>query len=179
MHNSHYLGSVIAPDQNAEFNMVANTIEEAEDCFVDAKERLLDVNNWNRYNPMQGIAFHLTDGHGRSVNRKAHRGDHIRIDFPGMEGAHTCAVIEAIEYDDYPDLSMETFTLRMRPCAHSADTDDADETMLEGSMIIERREKQVFTAFQTRKVPELQGTEDGFCGLYEAQWNSMTNKFAA
>lgn len=177
MRDSHYtITAGIGKD--IEHYMITNTIEEAEDCFVDAKERLLDVNNWNRYNPVPGISFRLTDGHGRDVHRRAHKGDHIKIDVPGGDGIHCCAVIEAIEYDDYPDLGMEAFTLRLHPCSH-AGTEDNDHGLPEGAMIIERRGKQVYTAFQARKAPDQPAVNEDFCGLYEAQWNSIANRFAA
>ena len=35
-------------EKNLEHTIICDSIEEAEDCFVDAKERLMDVNNWNK-----------------------------------------------------------------------------------------------------------------------------------
>lgn len=161
-------------DKNPGQCMTENTIEDAEDSFVGAKERLLDINNWNKYSPMADISFRLSDGHGRPVKRKAHKGDHVKIDLPGPS-AHYCAVIEAIEYDDYPDLDMETFTLRLRPCVHSRTEEDDD--VVEGALIIERRSRQIFTAFQSRYAMDHTSSSGGFCGLSDQEWERLSNKF--
>ena len=128
------------PERNMEHTIIADSVEYAEDSFVDAKERLLDVNNWKRYSSLPGAVFLLRDSHGKEVHRKAHKGDHIKINIPGLEDTHCCVVIEALEYDDYPDLSMETFTMRIRPCEHStANEDDDEDSSVEGALVIERR----------------------------------------
>ena len=166
-------------DQNTDHCMIASTIEDAEDCFVDAKERLLDINNWNKYSPIPGVTFRLTDGHGRPVNRKAHKGDHVKIELASGSGAHCCGVVESIEYDDYPDLCMEAFTLRLRPCVHGQETSDEHDEIIEGAMVIERRYKHIYTSFHARNVLDHANTSESLCGLTPAQWNSLAKKFVA
>jgi hypothetical protein len=101
------------------------TVEDAEDSFVDAKERLLDVNHWGRYCSAPGVTFSLSDGHNRPVSRRARGGDHIKLSIPGSEVC--CLIIESLEYDDYPDLGMEAFTLRLKPCQHSKNMEEDNE----------------------------------------------------
>lgn len=156
-----------------EFSTTTTYTEDAEDLFVDAKEKLLDVNNWKRYSGMAVADFRLIDGHGRPVKRKAHRGDHIKIEMAGQTD-HYCMVIDAIEYDDYPDLSMETFTLRLRPCVDDNDTDDESTSVArEGTMVIERRNRKLFASFQEKGDP----SESGWFCFTNDQWNSLVKGF--
>jgi len=163
---------------NMEHTIIADSIEYAEDSFVDAKERLLDVNNWKRYSGQLGITFLLNDDHGREVHRRARKGDHIRISVPGGEDAHYCVVIEALEYDDYPDLSMEAFTMRIRPCAHSTNNEEDDtEDPVEGALIIERRSKHLFASFNLRNTAVNNGQVANKFGVSEAGWNTLLKRF--
>lgn len=85
-----------------EFTVHTNNIEDAEDLFLLAKERLLDVNEWQRFS---GESFMLTDKHGQKLHRNAHRGDHIKIaNQPDL-------IIGHIIYDDFPDVLGESITL--------------------------------------------------------------------
>jgi len=172
-----------------EYSTTTSYTEDAEDLFVDAKEKLLDVNNWKRYSGMTGIDFRLTDGHGRTVNRKAHRGDNIKINVPGQSSVADitdfCVRIDAIEYDDYPDLGMEAFTIRVHPCEGLMSKNDEynDHEDAEGTLIIERRGKKVFASFNRRS--EAMNSDgntgsnmiDGWFGLSDAQWNSLVKGF--
>src|ERR1700733_14092947 len=117
MHESHYLipAQLSGKEKNLAYSIYTDTVEDAEDWFVDAKERLLDINNWKKYGGSAGVDFKLTDGHGKVLNRKAHNGDHVRITITPGATTFDWVVIEALEYDDYPDLDMETFAMRIRP----------------------------------------------------------------
>lgn len=167
-----------AMGQNIDYSMIAHTIEDAEDSFVDAKERLLDVNNWHKYTDTAGIHFRLTDGHSRPVKRRARKGDHIWISVAGQKDC--CVVIEALEYDDYPDLGMESFTMRICPCVHSMlpGDDDADLTGVGANLMIERRGRIMDAAFQSRNgIESFPGISGNWFGLSEIQWNRMLKNF--
>jgi hypothetical protein len=58
-------------------------IETAQLLFVKARQKILDVNNWNSY--IEGITaeFTLTDQNGIQLDDIAHQGMLIRIDIPG------------------------------------------------------------------------------------------------
>ena len=60
-----------------------DTLEDAEDMFVLAKQRLLHVNDWHRVSQTIKSGFRLVDDHGHPLHRSAHRGDLICIDIPG------------------------------------------------------------------------------------------------
>lgn len=152
------------------------TVEDAEDSFVDAKERLLDVNHWGRYCSAPGVTFSLSDGHNRPVSRRARGGDHIQLSIPGSEIC--CLTIESLEYDDYPDLGMETFTLRLKPCMHSKHSEEDIEES--AALIIERRHSTVFSVFNFRN-PNQSGiaNNDVYAnfGLTDVQWNNLLSRF--
>ncbi|MCD6011329.1 MAG: hypothetical protein K0Q79_1191 [Flavipsychrobacter sp.] len=160
-----------------EQSIITRSVEDAEDSFVDAKERMLDVNHWNRYCNQQGVFFSLTDSHSRLVSRRAHKGDHIKINAPEM--AESCVVIDAIEYDDYPDLDMETFTMRLHPCAHNDEEDEEGPCNgVLASLIIERKHKNVFAVFSYRNsAGEPVNATQGCFGLADEEWNSMLKRF--
>lgn len=174
--NQLFFQQPFAPGMGAEYTMITNTIEDAEDGFVDAKERLLDVNNWKRYCRVTGAEFTLKDNHGRAVHRRAHKGDHINMEIPGLE--HHCAVIEALEYDDYPDLDMEAFTMRIKPCMHAghANEYEEDERTPEGALVVERRGNHLYAAFHRRNSMDITATDNTF-GLTDDQWSALLKRF--
>jgi hypothetical protein len=173
--NPLFMPQNFGPFMSMEHTIIADSIEYAEDSFVDAKERLLDVNNWKRYTSLPGAVFELRDSHGKLVNRKAHKGDHIKINMPGAGDVHCCVVIEALEYDDYPDLCMETFTMRIKPCEHGEGNDE-EETALEGALVIERRNKHLFANFHRRNDSGMEGSVNQL-GLPDAGWGILLKRF--
>lgn len=87
-----------------EYSVSTRSLEDAEDLFIVAKERLLDINDWqNEQN------YTLTDSHKHKLHRNAHTGDFVKINsFP--EGL---LIINKIQYDDYPDIAGESITMFM------------------------------------------------------------------
>ncbi len=190
MPDNHYL----VPEQqqglhkHMEYTIITGNSEDAEDCFVDAKERLLDVNNWNKFTAINGGAFRLKDTHGREISRHARKGDHIRIDIPGNNSqgdGYDWVAIEAIEYDDYPDVDIETFAMRMRPCispVNRGDEEIADSRSngATSTFVIERRGKRLVTAYYGRNEGGDMETSviyntlnSAWLGLSDAQWASL------
>lgn len=87
-----------------EYTVSTNNIEDAEDLFIVAKERLLDINDWH-----SGNRFILTDSHQHKVQRNAHKGDFITKSGTPTERY----IINKIQYDDYPDINGESITMFM------------------------------------------------------------------
>ncbi|MCW3122124.1 MAG: hypothetical protein JWQ38_1616 [Flavipsychrobacter sp.] len=181
-------------EKNIEHHVTARSQEDAEDWFVDAKERLLDVNNWKRYATTVSAEFRLTDAHGKAVSRHAHKGDHIRIDIPGpgpeAGGGFDWVQIEAIEYDDYPDIDMETLALRVRPSENPMDKKHEETAHFFSSdatstIVIERRATQLSARYYGRnevanmdagiidKVRNLAVAAGAWLGMSDAQWGSL------
>ncbi|RYE25439.1 MAG: hypothetical protein EOP51_04155 [Sphingobacteriales bacterium] len=95
------------------------TAEDAEDMFLLAKERLLNVNEWKNIIDGNSAEFQLCDHHGHPLLRHAHLGDYVKIDLPGpgpLSGGNSDWVhIEKVIYDDYPDENGETISIQLRP----------------------------------------------------------------
>lgn len=57
--------------------------QEAKRFFEVAKQRLLQVNNWQQWAGAATAHFQLTDAAGNDVSRTVQEGDHFKIDVPG------------------------------------------------------------------------------------------------
>ena len=121
MQEIHYLvpDQIKGEEKNLEVAKSASDIEEAEDWFVDAKERLWNVNHWKQAGQSTYFHFSLADNYGHLLNRKPRKGDHIRIgknDSGLVKGEeHDWFIVEALEYDDYPDENRESFAIHLSP----------------------------------------------------------------
>ncbi|MBS1772072.1 MAG: hypothetical protein JST82_04385 [Bacteroidetes bacterium] len=85
-----------------DYSISTNTMDDAEDLFIVAKEKLLDVNDWHCNYP-----FILNDSKKHKVHRNAHSGDFIQRTSTSDEWY----VINKIQYDDYPDIAGESITI--------------------------------------------------------------------
>ena len=176
----HYLvpQQQLGEEKDLEYKVTADSLEDAEDWFVDAKDRLLDVNNWKQHIPQDAHTFNLTDKHGKFLSRTAHPHDHIRIDQPGPGpreiNAHDWVVVEAIEYDDYPDENRESFALKLKWVADPELQPDIErnETAASGTLVIERRSRELIANYHCRNsVPTFPGGE--WMGITEDQWMTL------
>ncbi len=150
MQENHYLvpAQLSGLQKNIEYSIHTHAVEDAEDWFVDAKERLLDVNNWIKYSSIPDIDFHITDGHSEVLKRKAHNKDHIRIDIVSRKTGFDWVAIDALEYDDYPDLSMETFAMRIRPTTSPQNIPDMGiANAATSTIVIERIGKRLSASY--------------------------------
>ncbi|ASZ14033.1 hypothetical protein KTO58_03880 [Chitinophaga pendula] len=95
---------------------------EATHLFQIARQRLLQVNNWQQVcGHALYASFRLTDNTGRPLDRQAAPGDHIRIDLPSpgtQEGAgYDWVRIEEIAEKDSPDQTSSYIVMHVRPTA--------------------------------------------------------------
>jgi hypothetical protein len=186
MQDSHYLVPTQAQGlhKDLEHTLTADTIEEAEDLFVDAKERLLDVNNWKKYSRQPLLDFSLADRQGHLLKRRARKGDRIRIGLPGNgvmnANESDWVVIEAIEYDDYPDIDMETLALRLRP-ADLAQYDEDNVRDATSTIVIERRHSKLLLSYHGRneehEEDNFPDSDRAWLGLSDEQWSTMIAGF--
>jgi len=175
MQENHYLvpAQLAGLQKNIEYSIHTDVVEDAEDWFVDAKERLLDVNNWAKYSTISDIGFHLTNVHSQVLNRKAHNKDHIRIDILSKEMGFDWAAIDALEYDDYPDLSMETFAMRIRPSGAQNSQDGSIVNAASSTIVIERIGKRLSASYHGRNESSAYNTDPAWLGISDAQWNNL------
>jgi hypothetical protein len=144
--NYHHLSTESGSlnENDLSYGVATSNVEDAEEWFVLAKERLLKVNHWDKYSTAFNATTLLLDHHGKELHRPAHKGDNIRI----TTGEHTLmAHIEGIEYDDYPDLDIETIALHIYIPADLKDDDTADSIK---TLIIERRGKKLYADYHSR-----------------------------
>jgi hypothetical protein len=117
MKDNHYLVPLQLEGlcSDIDLKVTAASIEDSEDWFVEAKDRLWNVNEWKVNNGASVIQFRLVETASHLIH-KARKGDHIQIgahEFPGHSEYFDWAVIDAVEYDDYPDENRETFALHL------------------------------------------------------------------
>ena len=82
------------------------TVEDSEDMFVIAKERMVHINDWNKHTQSADVSFQLLDANGHKINRHVHSGDFIQIN-------STRVKIESIVYDDFPDDNRESIGVKL------------------------------------------------------------------
>ena len=87
--NSPLPGKDLVPPQekggktDTSHSTTLKTVEDAAELYKVAKNRLLDVSNWDKLcGPLTGTFF-LRDDQGNKVNRLAKPGDYLKIDVPG------------------------------------------------------------------------------------------------
>lgn len=182
MYQNYYLPPALLQNMNTylEHTVSAKSMEEAEDGFVDAKEKLLDVNHWKNFATVLNAAFSLTDGHGNPIRRRAHKGDRIRIDVSGTAGSKTYwTAIERLEYDDYPDLAMESFSMNLRPLASPSAKDvQPSDNELTCVIVIERRSSKLFADYHVRlDDTHVISDTDTWLGLSGEQWDNLIKGF--
>jgi hypothetical protein len=70
-------------ESNTEVVVTLNSEEEAKNFFRTVKQRLLEVNNWQKMAGSFTAKFQLTDSKGNNVDRPVQKGDYFKIDIPG------------------------------------------------------------------------------------------------
>ena len=121
MENEDFKKEVL-PDQekgvpiDTEKTIEFNTEEDAINFFQQAKQRLLDVNNWHEIAGKLTAEFSLRDNNGNPVNRFARKGDLFKIDIPGPGssggGGYDWIRIEEFTEEQEPGFESVGFTVR-------------------------------------------------------------------
>lgn len=175
-----------------------NTIEDAEELFLIGKDRLLDMNNWDKYAGGLSGVFTLTDAHGKELHRKAHKGDYVKIMLPapgehagqGYDWVH----IEELVYDDFPDENREIIAMTVYPtAAPNGDKEDTSHfftNKASSTYSIQRDGKEVMATYHGRN--EIYNTETtdiidkarnmivataALMGMSELQWKNLIKGF--
>jgi hypothetical protein len=192
----------IIPDQekgaktDTSENVKAYTPEEAKKVFAEAKEKLLDINNWNKLCGIASSIFYLTDEQGNQIHRQPIKGDYIKIDLPApgstSGGGFDWVRIEAIEDKSNPEGDTESFAIRVRPAENpqepGEDTAHFFKEDATSSFLIQRKGKQVNAEVHGRneipnaankgvfdKIRNLIVGLSASTGLAIPQWKSLIN----
>lgn len=169
--------------------------EEADDLFLTAKDRLLDVRHWQDLAGAAGASFALTDASGHEVHRPAHTGDYIRIRIPGPGHAGGDATddwvhIELIRYDDFPDENRESIGMRVRPSRMPGSNEEAPAHFFSeeasSTLIVERIGSTVMAHYHGRNEVPNTGTDNladkarntlvapgALAGFSDLQWKAL------
>jgi hypothetical protein len=114
---------------NIETSETCNNIEEAKQLYKEARERLLDVNQWHELCGALSAVFKLTDDKGIEVNRPASIGDHFKIDIPGpgtkAGKGYDWVQVEKIEETSDEQDDVQTILMRVRPADNPTTSNDS------------------------------------------------------
>lgn len=192
----------IIPDQekgtktDASENVKTYTTEEAQVVFEEAKEKLLDINNWHNLSGIATATFQLTDDRGNELNRPAAKGDLIKIDIPApgtiSGGGFDWVRIEEIINMSDPENDSTLFGIRVRPAGNPKKaTDNTAHFFTEAatsSFVVMRKGNEVTASVHGRnEIPNttVNGVIDttrnaiialsAMAGLATTQWKDLIN----
>ena len=192
--------SHIVPDQqtgkaiDAASTTELATVEDAKVFFDKAKERLQNVNQWKDIAGTLSATFQLVDATGNEVQRKAQKGDYLKIDIPGPgtnsgEG-YDWVKIEEVENTPLPN--GERFAFRVRPTDNPQNRKEdvahfySEEST--SSFVVERHDKNVMASVHDRntkpntdadsaidKVRDAVVGAAGVASFSKIQWKKLTD----
>jgi hypothetical protein len=131
---------------------------DARKLFMIARNRLMDVNHWDKYCGNVSAKFHLTDSNGQVVERTVEKDDYFQIDLPApgsTEGkGYDWVQIETIDEKTDPNGPKESIAIRVRPSPNPLVKGENVAHFFKGnstsSFVLERNGKQVIAAVYGR-----------------------------
>lgn len=130
--------------------------KEAENFYVIAKDRLLDINNWNDISHIPSATFCLVDQHNQNLNRLAQIGDYVRIDIPGpglpsSEG-YDWVNVENIITEETEHFRQTVLTLRPSsdPTNENPDIAHFFKNLATSTIVVEQKQNSVSTHYAGR-----------------------------
>lgn len=192
----------IIPEQHAgtKTDIIASvtceSTEDAHQIYDEAKQRLLDVNNWHHLCGIVTATFKLTDETGRNVSGDAKTGYFFKIDIPGPgtltgEG-YDWVRIENIENDNMAFECDEVTAIQVRPAGNPKNdkqdvahffTDEATSSFLvqrTGTTVtaeVHGRNEKANTDAESAidKTRNTMVATGAMVGFSAAQWKSLAN----
>jgi hypothetical protein len=181
--------------KDIEHSVTAVDNDDARKLFVIARNRLLDVNNWDKVSGVLSAKFHLTDSSGSEVDRTAEQDDYFKIGLPAPGPADgrgfDWVKIEAIEEKSDTSGPYESIGIRVRPASDPTQNGEnvahffnSDAT---STFLVERHEKKVTASvFGRNEKPNTKETDKvvdkirnavvgagAIAGLSNIQWKSL------
>ena len=107
---------------NAESSKELLDKNSAESLYAIAKQRLLDVNNWNSIASELLASFQLTDLNGDPLDGPVSKGNYLKIDIPGPGSVSGDGFdwVFVEEVETYESADLQSFAIRVRPAANPA-----------------------------------------------------------
>jgi flagellar hook-basal body complex protein FliE len=97
-----------------------DSAQQAKDFYNIVKQRLQQVNNWQKWAGAATATFQLTDAQGNDVDRTVQEGDHFKIDIPGpgpvTGDGFDWVQVETIKETVEPD--SEEIAIQVRPATN-------------------------------------------------------------
>jgi hypothetical protein len=102
-----------------------NTPEEAIALFNSAKQRLLNVNEWEQLTGIASADFQLTDANGVKVQRTVQQNDHFRINIPGPGNVSGKGYdwVQVEEIDELNEDDQNAVYVKVRPATNPQNSD--------------------------------------------------------
>lgn len=153
--------SVIPPQQegNASDTDTTTTFDSAEEArqfYKVAKQRLIEVNNWQKWAGAATAHFQLTDAEGNDVSRTVQEGDYFKIDIPGP-GSLTGDGFDWVQVEKVQETNEENgeqIAIQVRPASNPnnkrSDVAHFFSDSASSSFIVKRDEKKVTASVHGR-----------------------------
>jgi hypothetical protein len=102
---------------NADNSVELKDVNEAQAFYKTVKQRVLDVNNWQKLAGKVLASFQLTDDKGEPLNRLAQQGDYFKIDIPGpgSKAGDGFDWVQIEELKEQNEGDIESISIRVRP----------------------------------------------------------------
>jgi hypothetical protein len=173
--------------------------DDARKLFFIARNRLLNVNSWQKVADGISATFKLTDSDGNELNRTAEKNDYFKIDLPGpgtAEGSgYDWVHIEAIEEKSDSTGPYESIAIRVRPSASPEKGENVAHFFKDtatSTFIVERNGKEVSASVLGRnEIPNTSTTNvidkvrnavvgtTAIAGLANIQWSNLVKGLIA
>ncbi len=126
-----------------EYSINIPDFDDAREMFLLAKDRLLDVNDWNSLFAGNEYNILLTDDKGQKRHRDARVDDLVNISATNNMGntSDTWVKIKTIQYDFFPDIRSESISLLLE-MTYSPSGDGVDNMNNEVATILIKRERE-------------------------------------
>lgn len=130
-----------------EVRTTAADIDDARDSFLLAKDRLLDINDWN-YSLKGNFHIALADARGQKLQRNARVGDMMCISAGNGAGigSEMWIRISRIQYDFFPDTRSESISMLLET-AHSPSGNGTGADNIQQETILIKREGPTLVAY--------------------------------
>lgn len=122
-------------------------IDDARDMFLLAKDRLLDINDWNALFENNHFKIQLTNSRGERLHRDARINDLIHIYASSHSGINSDSWvrIQQIQYDFFPDIRCESVSILLST-SNSPSGEGIESEQIAFETILIKRERSVITA---------------------------------
>ena len=107
---------------NAENSCEFKNLHEAREFYNIVKNRVLDVNNWQKLAGKILASFQLTDDKGKPLDRLAQQGDYFKIDIPGPKAGDGYDWVQIEELKEQSKGEIESISIMVRPAKDPANS---------------------------------------------------------